>query len=108
MDMVIPIGIYCYFGFDLIEKLRSFRFVRRKASINAISICQKPTQERTFAKRFSQDIFLSSAGFDCKGTIKFADVQEKSHFNAIFLVYGVKCRGKFSLVDAPLALQFKV
>ena len=31
MDIVIPIGIYCYFGFDLIEKLRSFRFVKRKA-----------------------------------------------------------------------------
>ena len=30
---------------------------------------------------------------DCKGTIKFADVQEKSHFDAIFFVYGVKCRG---------------
>jgi hypothetical protein len=27
-------------------------------------------------------------------TTKFADVQEKSHFNAIFLVYGVKCRGE--------------
>ena len=37
MDIVIPIGIYCYFGFDLIEKLRSFRFVKHKASINAIS-----------------------------------------------------------------------
>lgn len=31
MDIVIPIGIYCYFSFDLIEKLRSFRFVKRKA-----------------------------------------------------------------------------
>ena len=45
---------------------------------------------------------------DCKGNEIFWIVQEKSHFNAIFLVYGVKCRGKFSLVDAPLALQFKV
>ena len=26
------------------------------------------------------------AGSRCKGTIKFADVQEKSHFSAIFLV----------------------
>ena len=31
--------------------------------------------ERTFAKRFSQDIFPSSVGFGCKGTTKFADVQ---------------------------------
>ena len=36
MDRVIPIGIYCYFGFDLIEKLRSFLLVKRRASINAI------------------------------------------------------------------------
>ena len=56
MDIIIPIGIYCYFGFDLVEKLRSFLLVKRKASINAISICQKPTQESPFAKRFSQDI----------------------------------------------------
>ena len=35
----------------------------------------KPTQERTFAKRFSQDIFPSSVGFGCKGTEKFASVQ---------------------------------
>ena len=31
MDIVIPIGIYCYFGFDLIEKLRSFLVVKHKA-----------------------------------------------------------------------------
>ena len=59
MDIVIPIGIYCYFGLDLIEKLRSFRVTKRKASrkfhhtceiealsINAILICQKPTQRK--------------------------------------------------------------
>ena len=34
---VIPIGIYCYLGFELIfEKLRSFRIAKHKASINAI------------------------------------------------------------------------
>ena len=41
-------------------------------------------KERTFAKRFSQDIFPSSVGFECKGTIKFADVQilsRKSDYN---------------------------
>ena len=32
-------------------------------------------KERTFAKRFSQDIFPSSVGFDCKGTTKFAFLQ---------------------------------
>jgi len=32
MDIVIPIGIHCYFDFDLnFEKLRSFRFVKHKA-----------------------------------------------------------------------------
>ena len=35
----------------------------------------KLPQERTFAKRFSQDIFPSSVGFECKGTTKFADLQ---------------------------------
>ena len=32
-------------------------------------------KERTFAKRFSQDIFPSSVGFECKGTTKFAFLQ---------------------------------
>ena len=40
---------------------------------------------RNLAKRFSQDIFPSSVGIGCKGTIKFADVQEKSHFGVIFV-----------------------
>ena len=40
MDIIIPIGIYCYFGFDLVEKLLSFRFVKRKASINAINMSE--------------------------------------------------------------------
>ena len=31
--------------------------------------------ERTFAKRFSQDIFPSSVGIGCKGSEKFAIVQ---------------------------------
>ena len=75
MDIVIPIGIYCYFGFDLIEKLRSFRVTKHKASINAILICPKPTPKRTIAKHFSQDIFPSSVGIGCKGSEKFASVQ---------------------------------
>ena len=32
----------------------------------------------------------SSIGFECKGTEKFADMQEKSHFSAIFLMWGVR------------------
>ena len=37
MDIFIPIGIHCYFDFDLnVEKLLSFLIVKRKASINAI------------------------------------------------------------------------
>ena len=32
----------------------------------------------------------SSVGFDCKGTTKFADMQEKSHFSAIFLMWSVR------------------
>ena len=42
--------------------------------------------ERTIAKRFSQDISPSSVGIGCKGTTIFADMQEKSHFGAIFRV----------------------
>ena len=37
MDIVIPIGIYCYFGFDLIEKLRSFRVTNAKRQGNSIT-----------------------------------------------------------------------
>ena len=40
--------------------------------------------ERTFAKRFSQDIFPSSVGIGDKGTTKFADVQEKKRKNRFF------------------------
>ena len=32
----------------------------------------------------------SSIGFECKGTEKFADMQEKSHFSVIFLMWGVR------------------
>ena len=42
--------------------------------------------ERSIAKHFSQDIFLSSVGIGCRDSEKFAGVQEKSHFSAIFLV----------------------
>ena len=44
---------------------------------------------------------IPSAGSRCKGTIKFADVQEKSHFSVIFLVYGVECRGGDLLGGVP-------
>ena len=36
--IVIPIGIYCYFDLTLNSKVAKFRFVKHKASINAISI----------------------------------------------------------------------
>ena len=42
--------------------------------------------ERSIAKHFSQDIFLSSVGIGCKGSVFFVGGQEKSHFSAIFLV----------------------
>jgi len=56
---------------------------RHKVAQTIISICQKPPK-KTFAKRFSQDIFPSSVGIVGKGTTIFADMQEKSHFGAIF------------------------
>ena len=52
-------------------------------------ICQKPTQERPIAKRFSQDIFPSSVGIEDKGSENLRDEQEKSEKFAFF-----------SLVDA--------
>ena len=71
MDIIIPIGIYCYFGFDLVEKLRSFLLVKRKASrkfhfaskietlsINAILICQKPTQKEPLRNAFRRTYSL--------------------------------------------------
>ena len=76
MDIIIPIGIYCYFGFDLIEKLRSFRVTKRKASINATQYVRNLPKERTFAKHFSQDIFPLAQVCDCKGTKKNVYVQE--------------------------------
>ena len=45
---------------------------------------------KTFAKHFSQGIFPSSVGIGCKGTTKFADLQEKSHFSAIFYSAGYR------------------
>ena len=75
MDIVIPIGIYCYFGFIKYSEICEVSNNKTQSAINAIKICQKPTQERTFAKRFSQDISPSSVGFDCKGTEKFAHLQ---------------------------------
>ena len=69
----------------VVEKLRSFPYTKCKASINAIQYVRN-LPKKTIAKRFSQDIFPSSVGIGCKGTTKFADVQEKSHQNAIFMV----------------------
>ena len=87
MDIIIPIGIYCYFDFDLSKwKVAKFSIGQTQSVNKRYLICQKPTQERPIAKRFSQDIFPSSVGIGCKGTTKFADVQEKSHQNAIFMV----------------------
>ena len=92
MDIIIPIGIYCYFGFDLIEKLRSSRVTKRKASINATQYVRNLPKERTFAKHFSQDIFPSSVGIDCKGTKKNVYVQEKFTFIAIGYIFIVASR----------------
>ena len=61
--------------------------VKRKASINAIQYVRNLPKERTIAKRFSQDISPSSVGFECKGTIKFADVQENGDFFSRFAGY---------------------
>ena len=85
MDIVIPIGIYCYFGLIRIEKLRSFLLINAKRNKRYIKYVKNLPKERTFAKRFSQDIFPPSVGFGCKGTIKCADVQ-------IFEVKSEKCR----------------
>ena len=85
MDIVIPIGIYCYFGFDLIEKLRSFRFVKRKASINAILICPKPTPKRTIAKRFSQDTYSLQRRIRLQNYNKFLNCASSSAKKSPFM-----------------------
>ena len=87
MDIIIPIGIYCYFGFDLIEKLRSFRVTKRKASINATQYVRNLPKERTFAKHFPQDIFPSSVGINCKGNTFFAYMQIEKYFLLEILIY---------------------
>ena len=55
-------------------KVAKFRVSNAKRNKRYL-ICQKPTQERTIAKRFSQDIFPSNVGIDRKGSKKFAIVQ---------------------------------
>ena len=74
MDTIIPIGIYRYFDLTVFLKVAKFLLVKTKRNKRYL-ICPKPTLGKTFAKRFSQDIFPSSVGIDCKGTTKFADVQ---------------------------------
>ena len=75
MDIVIPIGIHCYFDFDSVWKVAKFSICQTQSAINAIQYVRNLPLERPFAKRFSQDIFPPSVGFGCKGTTKFADVQ---------------------------------
>ncbi len=83
MDIVIPIGIYCYFGFDLAGKVAKFSTHQTQSAINAIQYVRN-LPKKTFAKRFSQDIFPSSVGIGCKGTENLRDVQENSTFFVIF------------------------
>ena len=56
MDIIIPIGIYCYFEIDLLFEICEVSVSQSQSVNKRYSICQKPTQERPFAKRFSQDI----------------------------------------------------
>ena len=51
MKTSYQIGIYCYFDFDLVEKLRSFLYAKRKASINAIKYVQTYTNIRTLSPK---------------------------------------------------------
>ena len=63
---------------------------------------------KTFAKRFSQDIFPSSVGFGGKGTENLRDVQEKSHQNAIFMVESVRAHHKVTnFVGDPACVECK-
>ena len=75
MDIVIPIGIYCYFGFVLLVESCEVSVSKTQSVNKRYLICQKPTPKRTIAKHFSQDIFPSSVGIGCKGTTKFAFLQ---------------------------------
>ena len=75
MDIVIPIGIYCYFGFIKYSESCEVSNNKTQSAINAIQYVRNLPLERPFAKRFSQDIFPSSVGFGDKGSEKFASVQ---------------------------------
>ncbi len=59
-------GIYCYFAFDLVEKLRSFLVVKHKASINAINMCKTYIVTRTLPL---------NVGLRCKNTTISASMQ---------------------------------
>ncbi len=87
MDTIIPIGIYCYFEIDLLFESCEVSVSQYQSVNKRYLICQKPTQERTFAKRFSQDIFLSNVGIDCKGNTFFAYMQIEKYFLLEILIY---------------------
>ena len=81
------------FDFDSnLEKLRSFLFVKRKASINAIQYVRNLPIERTIAKRFSQDIFPSSVDSTAK-VVNYFELSKKSCFFFVVFkaVYGDQC-----------------
>ena len=65
-DIHIPKGVYCLLVLGLVRNLPDFR---------------KPKQALINAFNMSANLRLR-----CKGTTKFAIVQEKSHFGVIFLV----------------------
>jgi hypothetical protein len=58
------------------EKLRSFLVVKRKASINAINICQIPTHRKTLCETLFAGRIPSGVGIGCKVITFFAYVQE--------------------------------
>ena len=84
MYTIIPIGIYRNFDLTVFLKVAKFLLVKTKRNKRYL-ICPKPTLGKTFAKRFSQDIFPSSVGIDCKGTELFWIEQENSDFLVNFL-----------------------
>ena len=74
MDIVIPIGIYCYFGFVLLVESCEVSVSKTQSVNKRYLICQKPTQKGTRETLFAGHT-PASVGFDCKITNYFSFLQ---------------------------------
>ena len=74
MDIVILIGIYCYFGFVLLVESCEVSVSKTQSAINAIQYVRNLPRKNHCETLFAGHT-PSSVGFGCKGSEKFAIVQ---------------------------------